>query len=104
MVVDLFVYGTLLDDAVVEQVTGRRFVKHAAELVGYRRYTPANQYPYIVPANDCTVEGALLCEVDSVALQAFDSYEDEGRLYRRVEVTVGVAGQPRRAFVYVAVR
>lgn len=104
VVVDLFVYGTLLDDAVVEQVTGRRFLKDVAQLAGYRKCAPADQYPYIVAADDCIVEGAVLCGVDSDALRAFDSYEDEGCLYRRIEVTVSVGGQPRRAFVYVAAR
>ncbi len=101
---ELFVYGTLLDDAVVQDVAGRRFPKHAAQLAGYHRYAPANQYPYIVAADGSVVDGAVLCDVDAAALQAFDSYEDEGRLYRRIEVTVRVAGEPRRAFVYVAAR
>ena len=50
------------------------------------------------------MDGALLCGLDQDALQAFDSYEDEGRLYRRIEVTVTVDAQPRRAFAYVAAR
>lgn len=104
MRVDLFVYGTLLDDALVERLAGRCFPKHTAQLAGYRKFTPAGEYPYIVADDDSTVEGALLCGVDSDALQAFDLYEDEGHLYRRVEVTVSLAGKPRCAFAYVAAR
>lgn len=101
---DLFVYGSLLDDAVVVQVTGRRFPKRGAQLPGYRKHTPKGSYPYIVPDDDEIVEGFVLEEIDGRALQAFDEYEDEGRLYRRVEVTITVAGRPQRAFVYVAAR
>jgi gamma-glutamylcyclotransferase (GGCT)/AIG2-like uncharacterized protein YtfP len=100
--VDLFVYGTLLDDALVQQLTGFRFPKRAAQLGGYRKCTPAGGYPYIVPDDDGTVDGALLCDVADDALRALDAYEDEGRLYRRIEVTVTIDAQPQRAFTYVA--
>jgi gamma-glutamylcyclotransferase (GGCT)/AIG2-like uncharacterized protein YtfP len=103
-VVDLFVYGTLLDDTVVQQVTGRRFPKHAARLSDYRKFTPDSGYPYIVADEGGAVDGALLCGLDQDALRALDSYEDEGRLYRRIAVTVTVGAQPRSAFAYVAAR
>ena len=102
--VDLFVYGTLLDDGLVEQLTGRRFPRRAAQLSGYRKYMPTGQYPYIVSDNDGTVDGTLLCDLTADALRMFDAYEDEGRLSQRVEVTVTVDAQPRRAFAYVAAR
>lgn len=101
-VVDLFVYGSLLEDAVVVQVTGRRFPKRPAQLPGFRKHTPTDSYPYIVPDDDGMVDGFVLQRVDGDALRAFDEYEDEGRLYRRVEVTITVAGRPQHAFVYVA--
>jgi len=101
-VVDLFVYGTLLDDALVQQLTGLRFPKRAARLPSYRKCTPAGGYPYIVPDDDGTVDGVLLCGVADDALRAFDAYEDAGHLYRRIEVTVSVDAQPQRAFTYVA--
>jgi gamma-glutamylaminecyclotransferase len=103
-VVDLFVYGSLLDDAVVVEVTGRRFPRRAAQLRGYRKHTPVGSYPYVVPDDDGTVDGVVLQGIDADTLRALDAYEDEGQLYRRVEVTVTVAGQPQRAFVYAAAR
>ena len=103
-VLDLFVYGTLLDDTVVQQVTGRRFPKRAARLSGYRKFTPDGGYPYIVAHEGGAVEGALLCGLDQDALQALDRYEDEGCLYRRIEVTITIDARPRRAFAYMAVR
>jgi gamma-glutamylcyclotransferase (GGCT)/AIG2-like uncharacterized protein YtfP len=102
--VNLFVYGTLMDDVVVSQLTGRSFPRYAARLAGYRKHTPVGSYPYVVPDDDGEVEGSVLCEVDEGALRAFDEYEDEGRLYRRVEVMITASGFSQPAFVYVAVR
>ena len=99
---DLFVYGTLLDDAVVAQLTGRRFPKQSARLGGYRKHTPAGGYPYIVPDVDGAVDGVVLSGIDDDAVRAFDEYE--GHLYRRIAVTVTVGAQPHHAFVYVAAK
>lgn len=99
---NLFVYGTLLDDVVVVDLTGRRFPRRAALLPGYRKHTPADGYAYIVADDAAEVAGVVLQEIDAAALRAIDRYEDEGRLYTRVEVTIRVAGEAQRAFVYVA--
>jgi len=102
--VDIFVYGTLLDNGLVVQLTGRRFPRCAAQLRGYRKHTPAGSYPYVVPDDNGVVEGVVLREIDSEALRALDEYEDEGQLYRRIEVTITVAGWPQRAFVYASAK
>ena len=99
---DLFVYGSLLDDAVFVQVTGRCFPKRAAQLPGYCKHTPTGSYPYVVPDDHGIVDGFVLQGIDDDALRALDEYEDEGQLYRRVEVMIIVAGRPQRALVYVA--
>ncbi len=98
-----FVYGTLMDDAVVRQVTGRVFQREAAVLRGYRRVQPARGYPYIVSDAQAEVHGVALRDVDSAALLAFDRYEDEGHLYQRTEVTVMVGQAQERALTYVGV-
>ena len=97
---DLFVYGTLMDDALVVELTGRSFRKEPARLPGYRKIMPEGDYPYIVPDAVQSVDGVVLCDVDDTALQAFDVYEDE-RLYLRREVTVIVAGDRRACLAYV---
>jgi gamma-glutamylcyclotransferase (GGCT)/AIG2-like uncharacterized protein YtfP len=102
--VRLFVYGTLLDDALVLQLTGRRFVKRPAVLAGYRKHTPAEGYPYIVADDAAEVAGVVLDGVDTAALRALDRYEDEGSLYHRVEVSVSRDGEVEPAFVYVAAK
>ena len=98
---NLFVYGTLRDAALVRRLTGRSFVVEAAVLRGYRRFAPAGSYPYIASDPAGEVDGDVLRDVDAAALQAFDAYEDEGRLYRRVEVRVTIAGRSEPAQAYV---
>ena len=100
-VMNLFVYGTLRDEAFVRRLTGRAFAVEAAVLYGYRRFEPPGSYPYIVPDPTSEVHGHVLRDIDAAALRAFDAYEDEGRLYRRVEVPITVAARVEAAQVYV---
>jgi len=101
-VVSLFIYGTLRDTALLRRLSGRDFASATAVLAGYRRHEPAGSYPYITPDPTAEVDGTILRNVDANALRAFDAYEDEGRLYRRVVVWVTVAGQREPAHTYVA--
>lgn len=101
--IQLFVYGTLMDRALVQQLTGRRFRTQAALLHGYRKVAPQNGYPYIVADSGDTVEGIVLHDVDADALHAFDAYEEEGQLYRRTAVVVTVDAQAMPAFAYVGI-
>jgi gamma-glutamylcyclotransferase (GGCT)/AIG2-like uncharacterized protein YtfP len=89
-----------MDDALVCELTGRRFAKKSAVLSGYRRVVAESGYAYIVPEADAAVEGFVLFGVDDEALGIFDRYEDAGRLYRRVEVTVTVGSNRCRSMVY----
>jgi gamma-glutamylcyclotransferase (GGCT)/AIG2-like uncharacterized protein YtfP len=86
----LFVYGTLMSGARVQELTGRHFPQRPATLSDFVRIVPPGGYPYIVPQPGGRVEGFLIDDVDPSSLRALDAYEDEGRLYhrRRVEVTV----------------
>ena len=99
--VDLFVYGTLCDAALVRRLTGRAFAVEPAVLGGYRRFESPGSYPYIVPDPTSEVHGCVLRAVDAAALRAFDAYEDEGQLYRRVDVLITVAAQVEPAQAYV---
>jgi gamma-glutamylcyclotransferase (GGCT)/AIG2-like uncharacterized protein YtfP len=100
---DLFVYGTLTDDHLVREITGRRFARESAVLEGFERRKPKGGYPFIVPCAGGRVEGSLLLDVDEQSLVRFDAYEDEGRLYRRTEVVVQVGDQERRCSTYVGI-
>ncbi len=102
--VRLFVFGTLLDDAQVRAVTGRVFPRRPARLEGYRREWPPRGYPYLVADPDAAVDGALLEEIDPIALAALDAYEDEGRLYVRRDAVVTVDGAPVHCQLYQALQ
>lgn len=98
---NLFVYGTLLDDSLVHQLTGRRYDRHPAVLVGYRKVEVSDGYPYIVRDPAGRVDGFMLTGIDNDALATLDAYEDEGSLYRRTEVAVVVSGRQVGAATYV---
>ena len=99
--VALFVYGTLMDDARLESVTGQRFARRAARLEGFERVAPARGYPYVVPRAGARVDGHLIENVDAASLRRLDTYEDEGRLYLRRPVEVVVGGERVACETYV---
>jgi gamma-glutamylcyclotransferase (GGCT)/AIG2-like uncharacterized protein YtfP len=100
-VVSLFVYGTLMDDARVQAVVGRRLPRREAVLDGFERVEQAGSYPYVVPRDGARVTGALLDEVDDTALARLDAYEDEGSLYVRREAVAVADGKRVACQVYV---
>jgi gamma-glutamylcyclotransferase (GGCT)/AIG2-like uncharacterized protein YtfP len=99
--VDLFVYGTLMNESVLHSLTGRSFPRYEAELSGFERFAPENCYPYIVPNPRAWVHGFLLTQIDQAALAALDCYEEEGRLYHRCRVEVIVDGRRVPCETYV---
>jgi gamma-glutamylcyclotransferase (GGCT)/AIG2-like uncharacterized protein YtfP len=101
---DVFVYGTLMADNVVLQLTGRAFERHPARLHGYRRVEEPGSYPYILPSAADTVTGSLLREVDGRAMEALDRYEGEGDLYFRVETVAETENGCLPCFTYVGNR
>jgi gamma-glutamylcyclotransferase (GGCT)/AIG2-like uncharacterized protein YtfP len=84
----LFVYGTLMEPDLVQQLTGKRFRTERARLPGFRRIQEPGSYPYILASVNHAVDGLLLRDVDADALRALDRYEDEGGLYLRTKVVV----------------
>ena len=97
---DLFVYGTLMDEDTVRRVTGRIFPRARAVLPDFARFHPRGCYAYVLPRRGSEVEGLLLLEIDPASLARLDEYEDEGRLYRRIEVRVVCDGRERSCFTY----
>ena len=98
---NLFVYGTLMDPALVYRLTGRSLRRESAVLTGYRKVLPQGGYAYVVPDPHGRVDGFVLRDVDDATLHVFDRYEDEGHLYQRTEVLVSVAGRTEPAMTYV---
>ena len=87
--VSLFVYGTLLSDALVRKLTGRVFPKRPATLDGFERVEPPGDYSYITRRPGARVEGYLLDGVDAASLARLDAYEGDGYIRTTLEVTVG---------------
>ena len=100
--VALFVYGTLMDEERLAQLSGRRFPRRRAALEGFARVLAAHGYPTIVPKPGGRVEGVLVEGVDAASLAALDAYEDAGRLYGRRPAEVLVDGEHVACEVYVS--
>jgi len=97
----LFVYGTLRDDAVVQELLGHRLFARPAVLRGYEQGSDASiGYPVIRPRSDAAVVGKMLDDIDEDILATLDAYE--GREYRRIVVEVDTPdGRTVEAYVYV---
>ena len=87
---DLFVYGTLLDDDVRRAVLGavaQRSLLVPARLAGWRRvYLRGRHYPVIVPHKDSVVAGALLLDLAASSVSRLSRFE--GPEYRLAGLTV----------------
>ena len=99
----LFVYGTLHNGYNLSLVLGRSVDIADAVLTGYRKNVSRLSFPYIieVEASGQVIGGLVsdLCEAD---FEVLDTYEDEGRLYKREVITVQSNGESVDAFTYVA--
>jgi len=80
---NLFVYGTLMDDANVKALTGRTYPKEPGILWNFERIVPNKGYPYILPKHGGSVSGYVLKGLSQDALYRIDEYESEGNLYVR---------------------
>lgn len=98
----LFIYGSLRNPDVFERVTNEKCPpREPATLEGYALGKPIDGYPALYPDQDSVVEGELLRNVSSQALQCLDEYEEVGVEYERRQVSVSSSQGPIEAFVYV---
>ena len=94
----LFVYGTLVDPAKLDEVLGHRHLgeRLRARLRGYRRVARASDefpYPFILPSPDGAVDGILILDLSVADLDVLDAYEDVAQgTYARTRVGVEVWG------------
>lgn len=97
----LFVYGTLQNASVVQELLGHRLFGRPAVLKGFHRTVdPTIGYPVIRPQEDASVAGIVLDGLDEKSLAILDDYE--GSQYRRIVVQVHtVEGRVLDAYVYV---
>ena len=101
----LFVYGTLQDPALLQSLLGRTVSGTPARLPGYQILRIANyNYPTLVAADDASVMGQVLSNLNQDDLKRLDDYEGTADgLYERTVVTAfDDEERPQSVFVYVA--
>jgi len=90
---DLFVYGTLMDEDVLNRVVGRPVPPArigAAFVDGYRRVTvKGNYFPILIEAEGGSVEGRLITGLGAQAVARLSRFE--GRQFHLRRLTVRLA-------------
>lgn len=98
---NVFCYGTLEFDAVMQKVTGATFPAETATLIDYARYmVKGAPYPAVVHEPGAVTEGTLYRGLNAHHIQMMDEYEES--LYERIESEVLTAkGELVKAIIYV---
>ena len=87
---NVFVYGTLLNDEVLNLIVDSAFFKQKAKLPEFRRVCVQGEvYPAIFPSQGCVVDGVLISSLSKSDLGNLDAYE--GACYQRTSVSVELA-------------
>ena len=94
--VDLFVYGTLMNDRYVEMLLNRKVESVKAELHHYLRITPSWSFPFIVKNSGALTKGRILKDITKEELEILDNFEDEGSMYYRRSVVARTAEKHRQ--------
>lgn len=99
---NLFAYGTLMCEDIMQDVAGCLPHNIPATLTGYSRRSVRNEYyPAVIREKDSFVEGTVYLDVPDRAWESLDTYE--GDMYARTYVHVRLAdGSEVPAVVYVA--
>ncbi len=98
---NLFAYGTLMCEDIMEEVSGCRLAPAPAVLPGYsRRCVKGESYPGLLADQDGHVEGVLYRNIPVSAWQRLDRFE--GEMYARQVVQVSLRdGEALTASTYV---
>lgn len=99
---NLFTYGSLMVQEIMDEVAACRLVPKKVVLEDYQRYAVKDEeYPGMMEEQGSRVEGVLYCDVPSFALSRLDIFE--GDLYSRQPVTVNCTetGETYEAMAYV---
>jgi len=99
---NLFVYGTLMDDSRVEMLLNRKVESKKATLHNFLRMTPTWSFPFIVKRAGAATKGRVLFGISKRELAILDDFEDEGSMYYRRHVMVRLdEGGRKRCQTYV---
>ena len=86
----IFVYGTLLNDEILNLFIESHPIKHDAKLLDYRRVSVVGRvYPAIFPEQGSEVEGVLITNLSASDIQSLKEYE--GSYYSKERVRVSLA-------------
>lgn len=98
---NLFVYGSLMFDAVWCRLISTDYQYCDASLHGYKRLNIKNEvYPALVPASNHKVAGKLIFNINNEDMKLLDQFE--GSQYHRARLTVLDASNSKHtAEVYV---
>ena len=98
---NLFAYGTLMCDDIMQEVSGLRLRNVPGTLAGYsRRCVKGEKYPALVPDENGSVEGVVYLNVPDSAWERLERFE--GEMYARQVVGVELKDGARlRAETYV---
>lgn len=100
--IDLFVYGTLVNEHHVKLLLNRSVESVPATLNNYMRVVPPGAFYFIVKQHGASTSGRLLKQITREELARIDAFEDEGNLYfRKVVVVRDADGARRRCMTYV---
>lgn len=100
--VDLFVYGTMMNDHHVRLLFNRKVDSEPAILHNYMRVVPPGAFFFIVKQHGAVTQGRLLKDLTREELARIDAFEDEGNLYyRKVVVVRTQENRRRRCMTYV---
>ena len=84
---NLFVYGTLMCEDIMVEVSDCRLSRVPGTLKGYsRRSVKGEHYPAIMPDKEGTVEGVIYRNVPDSAWSRLDRFE--GEMYKRQTVDI----------------
>ncbi len=106
MSTNIFVYGVLQYDELVQQLTGNTFQKVSAELLNHQRLTLHmegwSDLGVAIVAPDKQVQGSILLEVDDASLAILDDFEeaDVGLYMRKLAIIRLENGQEAQVSVY----
>jgi gamma-glutamylcyclotransferase (GGCT)/AIG2-like uncharacterized protein YtfP len=99
--VDLFVYGTLMNDRYVELLLNRKVSSISAQLYHYMRMEPSWSFPFIVQHRGAVTKGRVLQDISIEELKILDEFEDEGKMYYRKPVVVRTGKRRQRCQTYI---
>ena len=96
---ELFVYGSLLDDATRKRILGYQVEVRAARLNGFERRR--GRYYYIVRAEGVETVGIVMLGLTDEDWRRLDAYEEVPNLYTREEIEVVTSAGPLCCWVYL---